>query len=178
MNQNEENKFIDLAKNSKFNKVAVIDTSTITFNPIFRMYCKENLCGQYNNNYSCPPFCGTFEQMKNKVVSYKKAIVFQSKFTIKNLKDTQAIKDAQKWHNTMMFKVINDSNKQDGLLIGASHCMLCDSCEKKQKCKHPELSYSCLSAYCIDVKELAELCCMDYDFKDNTLYLFGLYLFN
>lgn len=178
MSQNNENKLVDLAVKSNFNKAVIIDTFKITFNPIFREYCKENICGQYNKNLSCPPFCGTYEQMKTKVLSYKKALVFQSKFTIDNLKDDNVIKRAQKWHNTTMFKVIQSFDIKDGLFVGASHCILCDSCEKKQKCKHPKSSYSCLSAYCIDVKKLAEICCMNYDFKDNTLYLFGLYLFN
>ena len=178
MSQNNENKLVDLAVKSNFNKAVIIDTFKITFNPIFREYCKENICGQYNKNLSCPPFCGTYEQMKTQVLSYKKALVFQSKFTIDNLKDDNVIKKAQKWHNTTMFKVIQSFDIKDGLFVGASHCILCDSCKKKQKCKHPKSSYSCLSAYCIDVKKLAEICCMNYDFKDNTLYLFGLYLFN
>ena len=178
MSQNNENKLVDLAVKSNFYKAVIIDTFKITFNPIFIEYCKENICGQYNKNLSCPPFCGTYEQMKAQVLSYKKALVFQSKFTIDNLKDDNVIKKAQKWHNTTMFKVIQSFDIKDGLFVGASHCILCDSCEKKQKCKHPKSSYSCLSAYCIDVKKLAEICCMNYDFKDNTLYLFGLYLFN
>ena len=117
MSQNNENKLVDLAVKSNFYKAVIIDTFKITFNPIFREYCKENICGQYNKNLSCPPFCGTYEQMKAQVLSYKKALVFQSKFTIDNLKDDNVIKKAQKWHNTTMFKVIQSFDIKDGLLL-------------------------------------------------------------
>ena len=40
-----------------FAAAAVVDTGEIAFDPSFRPYCEENLCGQYGVNYSCPPDC-------------------------------------------------------------------------------------------------------------------------
>ena len=37
-----------------FSAAAVVDTADIVFDPSFRPYCEENLCGQYGANYSCP----------------------------------------------------------------------------------------------------------------------------
>ena len=59
-----EQTMIDLALAENFAAAVVVDTKDIVFDPIFRPYCEENLCGQYGVNYTCPPDCGTPEEMR------------------------------------------------------------------------------------------------------------------
>lgn len=54
-----------------FAAAEIVDTDQIIFDPSFRPYCEENLCGQYGANYSCPPSCGSPEAMKQKVLAHK-----------------------------------------------------------------------------------------------------------
>ena len=61
--QKEYDRVLALARKAGF-QAAVIDVSQIVFDAGFRKYCEENLCGQYNVNYSCPPQCGTPEEMR------------------------------------------------------------------------------------------------------------------
>ena len=180
MNFIEESKLINLGQSLEFKKICKIDTSQLQFDCKFRSYCEQNLCGQYNKNYSCPPLCGTYEEMKSKILSYNNALVFQSQFVIHNLKDETSIKQIQKWHNSTMLKVLNSLSNNDGFIIGSSHCTLCNNCNKKQNknCKYSKLKFSCMSAYCINVKELADVCGMDYEYKNNVLSLFGMYVYN
>ena len=49
---------VQYAYEEGFSAAAVVDTADIVFDPSFRPYCEENLCGQYGANYSCPPDCG------------------------------------------------------------------------------------------------------------------------
>ena len=86
---------VSFAKEEGFVNAAVIDTSEIVFDPSFRPYCAENLCGKYGVNYSCPPDCGTPEEMKKRVLEHKHAIVLQSIWPISNYKDGEAIKKAK-----------------------------------------------------------------------------------
>ena len=44
----------------------------------FRVYCEENRCGKYNANYSCPPDCGTVEELRQKVQSEDLIMVVQT----------------------------------------------------------------------------------------------------
>ena len=62
---------IDIAVQEGFSSASVIDTSVIVFDASFRSYCMENLCGQYGANHSCPPLCGTPEEMKQRILKYK-----------------------------------------------------------------------------------------------------------
>lgn len=165
-----------------FSKAEIIDTDKIVFDPAFRPYCEENLCGQYGANYSCPPGCGTPEQMKQKVISYKKALVLQTEWEITDFSQNNKLKDARSAHNAAMFRLIKRLREDghDGFMIGASGCTLCSPCllPSGEPCRHPDLQYSCMSAYCIYVKKLADDSGMNYNYKHGILPFFGMYIFN
>lgn len=176
-----ENAMLQLALENGFNAAAIIDTDKIVFDASFRPYCEENLCGSYGANYSCPPDCGTPEEMEHRLRQYRSALVFQSKWPITDYTDVAAIKHAKLTHNSGMFRVIEAMNAEGhfGLMCGASCCTLCERCAilDKQPCKHPDRCFSCLSAYCIYVQKLAEACDMEYTCSDGSLAFFGLYAF-
>ena len=68
-------KIIERALEAGFHQAAIIETSQIVFDPSFRPYCQENLCGQYGANYSCPPECGSPEEMRQRILKHKYALV-------------------------------------------------------------------------------------------------------
>ena len=53
-------------------------------------------------------------------------------------------------------------------------------CTRKnsEPCRFPDLKYSCMSAYCIFVKKLADLCGMEYTCGDGLIAFFGMYVFD
>ena len=52
-----------MAAEEGFAAAVVTDTKDIPFDPSFRPLCAENLCGKYGANYSCPPDCGTPDEI-------------------------------------------------------------------------------------------------------------------
>ncbi len=173
---------IKAALEEGFTTAAIIDTEKIIFDPIFRPFCAENLCGQYGANHSCPPDCGSPEAMEQKVLAYPLALVLQTKWEISDFGQTEKIRASKESHNDAMFRLIHKLRDagHSGFMIGSSGCTLCQPCAKTEgrPCQHPDLQYSCMSAYCIFVKRLALDCGMDYDYKDGILPFFGLYIFN
>lgn len=178
----EDKQIIQLAKETGFFKAEIVDTAQIVFDKKFRPYCEVNYCGQYGANYSCPPDCGTVEEMKNRVLNHKKALVLMTQWNVADLSDVQALKHGKQKHNAYTFKLIDKLKEQghDGFMIGASGCSLCSPCLLKEgkPCAFPEKRYSCMSAYCIFVKDLAQKCNMEYDYKDGLLAYFGMYVFD
>ena len=75
-----------IAKKEGFTGAAVISTDRVVFDPAFRPYCAENLCGQYGANYSCPPDCGTPEEMKEKVQKASDAAIAKKEKVIEYVK--------------------------------------------------------------------------------------------
>ena len=172
---------IALAYEEGFCAAEIIAVEDIVFNGAFRKYCEDNVCGHYGANYSCPPDCGTVEEMKARMQGFQYALAMQTKWQIADYTDKAAIRKAKLAHNEAMFRVIErlKAEGHNGLMAGASSCTLCEKCAKEDNgaCKHPDRRFSCLSAYCIDVKALAEKCGMEYFCKDGSIAFFGIYAF-
>ena len=177
-----QQEMLELAYAQGFAAAAVVDTSAIVFDPMFRPLCEENLCGQYGVNYACPPDCGTTEEMKAKILSHKKALVLQSLCQVEGYGDSEATKQGKKRHNTASIQLMKALRQAgcDGFLVGSGGCSLCSPCAKQSGlgCRFPDLQYSCMSAYCIFVKKLADTCGMEYDCGDGLLAFFGMYVFD
>lgn len=177
-----EKEMIRIAVDAGFASAQIVDTADIVFDPSFRPFCAENLCGQYGANYSCPPDCGSPEEMKNRVLAHKKALVLQTVWEVSDYSDAPAIKQAKKDHNAAELRVVKALREagHDGLIVGASGCALCSPCAITQgePCRFPELKYSCMSAYCVFVKKLADTCGMEYNCGEGLLGLFGMYVFD
>lgn len=173
---------LQLAAKEGFSSAAVVDTRDIIFDPAFRPYCAENLCGQYGANYSCPPDCGTPEEMRERVVSHQHALVLQTVWDISDYSDHPAIKHAKNEHNSASQRLMKRlrENGYIGFLVGASGCSLCSPCAitNGHPCRFPDLCYSCMSAYCIYVRKLADHCRMKYDCGEGHLAFFGMYVFD
>ena len=174
-------KIIEICLKEGFSDAAIVDTNAILFDAAFRQYCEENLCGHYGANYSCPPDCGTSEEMKQMVIKHKYALVLRTVWNIDDFKNDSLIKSAKRRHNDYTMRVIKLLEKQGhtGFMVGASGCTLCTSCLIKEgkPCPFPDRRYSCMSAYCIYVKDLAEKCGMVYDYKQGKLPLFSMYVY-
>ena len=170
-----------MALQEGFADAAIINTGNIVFDASFRPYCEENLCGHYGENYSCPPDCGTPEEMKQRVQKRPYALVLRTVWDINDFKDSALIKFAKQQHNAYTMRVIEQMEKLGhmGLMVGASGCSLCNPCSitKGEPCKYPNKRYSCMSAYCIYVKDLAEKCGMVYGYKPGALPFFSMYVY-
>lgn len=176
-----EQKMIETAMLEGFAAVTAIDVDQIVFDPMFRPFCEENLCGHYGVNYTCPPDCGTPQQMEAQLKKYRRALVFETKWPITDYTDKQAIKEAKGFHNAAMRRAIKAYQTEgiQGLMAGASCCTLCEKCAIRQgePCRFPEEKWSCLSAYCIFVRKLAEEANLDYAPADGDLTFFGIYAY-
>lgn len=174
-------KIISMGIEAGFTSISVIPTEEIVFNPDFRICCEDNSCGKYGINYTCPPACGTPDEMRNRILNHKYAIVFQTMWEIPDFDDHARIKKCKNKHNTMVRKFIDalEPAYNGGFMIAASGCSLCEECAivHDEPCVFPEKAASCASAYCIYVKDLAEKCGMEYYCGNSITAFFGLYVF-
>ena len=85
-----------IAAEEGFAAAVVTDTKDIPFDPSFRPLCAENLCGKYGANYSCPPDCGTPDEMRARIQAHRHALVLQTIWEIADYSDSKAIKAAKK----------------------------------------------------------------------------------
>lgn len=172
-----DTELIGLAERSGF-AAAVIGTQEVPTNGDFRKFCRDNLCGNYGANYSCPPSCGTPEQMRERIDAGTRALILKSEWPIDGYEDRDAIARGKAAHNTGMLRLAEKLQKAGyrTLVAGSSCCSLCTPCAMTTNgpCAHPELRFSCLSAYCVDVAELAKRCGMAFAWDTKKLYPYGM----
>lgn len=160
---------------------AILPTSEIVIDPKFRPFCEENLCGKYNANYSCPPDCGSVEEVRDRLMSQDKALVLQKIWEIGSYENKAGIQQSKKNHNAMILRLTDQLRKagMQGFCLGYGGCPLCDPCKRVENlpCAHPDEKISCMSAYCIDVTKLAERCGLEFSWVPEKLYLFGMFAY-
>ena len=61
-----ELELIKMAEDAGF-LAAILPAKDIPVDGSFRKFCEDNLCGKYNANYSCPPACGTVEEVHRRM---------------------------------------------------------------------------------------------------------------
>lgn len=176
-----DREIVRLAEES-FAAAGILSTDRIVFDPSFRPYCEENLCGQYGVNYTCPPGCGSPEEMKQRVLSHGKALLLQSIWEISDYSDKKAVKAAKAAHNKAELELIQKLRAEGhpGFPVGASGCALCSPCAMGagKPCRFPDLCYSCMSAYCVFVRKTVEQAGIEYDCGPGLLAFFGMYVFD
>ena len=173
-----ESGMIEQALAAGFANAAVMDTKDLVFVLSFRPLCEENLCGKYGVNYACPPDCGTVEEMRERVLKWPRALVLQTMWDIDDPLDDAQTKPAKGEHNKMTRKLI-DALARPGLMVGAGGCSLCNPCAitTGEPCRFPDQRYSCMSAYCVFVQEMAESCGMEYDCGPGVVAFFSMFCF-
>ena len=170
---------IKLADNMGFH-TALISAGEIPVDGSFRKFCEDNLCGKYNANYSCPPGCGTVEEVRQRLFGADKALVLQTIHEIGSYENKEAILKSKKNLNTDILK-LTETLRKEGVscfCLGYGGCPLCDPCKQVagEPCAFPEKRISCMSAYCIDVGKLAEKCGLAFAWIPEKLFLFGMIL--
>ena len=172
---------LQLAKEEGF-LAAMIAPQDIPVDFKFRAYCEQNLCGQYGANYACPPDCGSPEALHAHLLAEQQVLVITTTWEIQDYSDKAAMLHAKNTHNAAVLR-LRKRMRDSGLLgfcAGYNGCALCEVCNCKSglPCADPENRIDCLSSYCVDVAELAKRCNLDFAWKQNKLYLFGIIAFH
>ena len=176
-----DQQLLEMAKAEGF-FAAITTPEQVPVDGKFRAFCEENLCGQYHTNYSCPPDCGMVEELHQTLLAEEKVLVIQTSWDIAGYDDKAAIRHAKEKHIAMALRLTKKLNQNGyaGFLCGSGGCTLCDTCKRKEDlpCAHPEQRIRCMSAYCIDVAELAKRCDLEFAWTEDKLHLYGILAFH
>ena len=168
---------LELAASEGF-YAAMIEPEQVPVDAKFRSFCEENLCGRYGANYSCPPDCGSPEAMHKAILAEEQILIIETIWDIESYQDKAAIQQAKASHNAAAIRLMERLKQEgyDGFCSGYNGCPLCDPCKRisGEPCSFPEKRISCLSAYCVDVAELAKRCSLEFAWQDGKLFLFGM----
>lgn len=156
--------YVQAAKALGFTDAALMEVKDLVIVPEYRMFCEENLCGNYGVLPACPPESGSVEEMTARVRRYKTALVLMIEHTPVNYTDRAEQKAAKK-HQNILTEQLMDRMHEDGtddlLMMGAG----------------PWKGASCMSAYCVNAQKMAEHVHMKCWENDGKIRYFSLILF-
>ena len=174
--------FEAIARDSGYQTVAPLNVSTLQFLPEVREMCSADRCRSYGKSWACPPACGTLEECAQRAAGYRKGLLLQTIWQIDDVMDGKQIKPAKETHNRLQRQLRKklEAIHPGGFLIGASGCDFCKRCSflDGQPCRFPENMASCMSAYCIFVRELCDRTGLEYDLGNGLVAFFGMYVFD
>ena len=167
------------AKEKGFTNAAVIPVESLVFEPSLRKYCEDNLCGNYGKNHSCPPGCGTPEEMRARTERYRQAWIFQTIAEV-DWRDKTALKAVRDSHNVRSRELLErlEEGGVSGLSMLAGPCQACEICpgEEGKPCRYPEKQVSCISAYCMSAEKMAQEAGIPYWCGEGKVAFFSLLL--
>ena len=125
-----------------FEEAGALNVEALEFLPEVRQMCAADRCRSFNRNWSCPPGCGTLEEIAERVKPYTRGILVQS---IGQLED-------------------------DCIPMAAGACQVCKKCTYPDApCRFPEKSIPSMEAYGLFVSKVCIQSGMKYNYGKNTI---------
>ena len=129
------------------------EVNDLVFNPIFRTYCEQNLCGRYGHDPMCPPACGTVVEMKARVLKFKHGLVYRT-----HLERDVHNRQYDLW---LAEQIASGRLPAEGLTMSTG----------------PTATASCISAYCVDVTALMKTVGLPFSWQPGEESCINVYLY-
>lgn len=146
-----------------------------------RAFCEENKCGNYGNNYMCPPHVGSLEEIIIKLKKSKRGLLLQYVKILDVKRDRLALRQTKiDFHHKILR--IEESFREQGVselwgMVGGD-CEMCETCGAKigQDCLYPEKARTSLEAIGVDVLRLLDRLGLDSQFHADKITWTGCIL--
>jgi predicted metal-binding protein len=167
---------IKAALTGRAHETGLIETSGIIFSPELYKACEANICGNYNKCWTCPPAVGTLEEQREKILRWKYALVFTTKFDLEDSFDVEGMEKAREIHNALTADMRRRFSGNP--VYGAGSCCICVDCSYPRPCRFPGLAISAVEAAGINVTGLSRTAGLKYNNGPDTVTYFSMILFN
>ncbi len=139
--ENQRTLTVEMAEECGFSHAGYADIEKMKFMTEVRDMCEVNKCGKYNTNWSCPPACGTLEEISERIKGYDYAMVLQATEDMEDDFDWEAIERASKRcadSLDRLSKKLKSMGKQV-LPMGNGGCHKCEKCTyPDEPCRFPD----------------------------------------
>ena len=159
-------------KTCGFTNVARLDPATIELREEVRAMCASGKCRMYGRSWSCPPACGTLEELRTRISGYREGILVQTVGQLEDSMDGEGMMEAEAQHKAH-FSDMHDLLLQDYpdlLAIGAGTCTRCKTCSYPDApCRFPDRMTSSMEALGMLVLDVCKANGLTYYYGPNTI---------
>ena len=167
------------AKDFGFSQAGGLKIEALEFMPEVRDMCAADLCRSYGKNWTCPPACGTLEEISKEASKYSTGILVQTIGELEDDFDWECMEQTSKKHKENFDKFTEVLRKKypDLLAMGAGSCGICEECTyPDEPCLFPERANPSMEAYGLFVSKVCTLSNMLYNNGPRTITYTSCYL--
>lgn len=171
---------IRFALSAGFTHVQQLNITTLEPMEQVRDMCAENRCRAYGKNWTCPPFCGTLDECREKIQKFQKGILVQmvgklnGPFDYKNMVAIEC-KHLENFHALAEHL---RGKYSEILCLGSGGCRICKKCAYPEPCRFPQKACSSMEGYGLMVSFVCRDNQMPYYYGENTLTYTSCYLWS
>jgi len=168
---------IKKALEAGFTDAAPLDLSTLELREDVRAACADNKCGQYGKNWTCPPACGSLEELRILISDYKQGIIVQTYGELEDEFDFETTMVLEKKHRQTMEKFASElSEGYRVLALGAGACRICAICSYPNPCVHEKRRISSMESMGLMVSDVCKRNRVEYYHGKGTQTFVGCFL--
>lgn len=161
-----------LARQAGFSAVGATDVSRLHFSDEVRTMCAADRCGQYGKSWSCPPACGTPEEIARRAETYSLVLVVQTTGQMEDDFDLEALRRTEQRHKKQFDTLTRQAKllMPDCFPMGCGTCTRCRSCTyPKRPCRFPSRVFPSMEACGLLVSEVCALAGLPYYYGPRTI---------
>jgi len=155
-----------------FTQAGELNVFALEFLPDVRSMCSTDLCRSYNRSWSCPPACGTLEDVAKKASAYSRGILVQSTATLEDDFDIETMQKTESLHKKRFLAFTEQIRKRylDCLPMASGACSLCAQCTYPDApCRFPDKMIPSMEAYGLFVSRVCKQSGIRYYYGPKTI---------
>ncbi len=164
-----------------FFQYGVVPTSEIPFHPDVRIYCEKNTCRKYGTSWACPPGVGTFDECRERCLSYSHMLVLTKKYDLEDSFDFEGMAAGHDDFAALCDRLAESLRGRlpRFLVLANEGCPRCGKCTYPDApCRFPEHLHPSVEALGILVSTLAKKAGVNYINGKDTVTYFGAVLYD
>ena len=171
---------IAIAENLGFSHYGILHTEDLKFLPEVREMCASGRCNMYGKRWTCPPACGTLEDISEKAKAYESGIVLQITGQMEDDFDVETIMDTEQTLKKQFGKMVDLllEKEIDHLPMSAGTCTICKECTYPDApCRFPGKAHPSMEAYGLVVNDCCISAGLQYYYGPQTMTFSACILF-
>jgi len=154
----------------------------ISIDKAVREMCRQNRCGQYGKNYTCPPHTKEIDAWSKEICSFSHGIIFTKAYPREDSFDIESIMEGGMAFNKTVIKMREDLihifQDKKILFLGAGPCVVCKRCAclDNEPCRFPDRAVTSVEACGIEVIRLCRDLGVRYNNGEKSVTYIGLIL--
>ena len=161
-----DQELLDLAARCGFDHAGPLNVAAMEFNPAVRDMCAADRCRSYGRCWTCPPGCGTLEEVSARAAAYRRGVLLQSTGEVEAMMDTERLQKER-------FRAFVDRVREEYpncLPMSSGACSVCPACTYPDApCRFPHLAIPSMEAYGLVVSQVCQDSGLPYYYGPRTI---------